>query len=148
MPLGISFSLGRGDTIQASSLRAHNDLLYTSSYNPILYYLFCSSNCSEVAQSCLTLCDPMDCSLPGSSLHGSLQVALSIGSSSSWLLHPCSTLQLYTAFYSVLFCFALSASLFSRTTVCSGLIVYICTLVPKYPRESCFSSKGLGSFYL
>ena len=25
---------------------------------------------SEVAQSCLTLCDPMDCSLPGSSFHG------------------------------------------------------------------------------
>ena len=27
-------------------------------------------NESEVAQSCLTLCDPMDCSLPGSSVHG------------------------------------------------------------------------------
>ena len=27
----------------------------------------------EVAQSCLTLCDPMDCSPPGSSLHGILQ---------------------------------------------------------------------------
>ena len=25
---------------------------------------------SEVAQSCLTLCDPMDCSLPGYSVHG------------------------------------------------------------------------------
>ena len=25
---------------------------------------------SEVAQSCLTLRDPMDCSLPGSSIHG------------------------------------------------------------------------------
>ena len=28
---------------------------------------------SEVAQSCLTLCDPMDCSLPGSSIHGIFQ---------------------------------------------------------------------------
>ena len=28
---------------------------------------------SEVAQSCLTLCDPMDCSLPGSSVHGICQ---------------------------------------------------------------------------
>ena len=28
---------------------------------------------SEVAQSCLTLCDPMDCILPGSSVHGSFQ---------------------------------------------------------------------------
>ena len=28
---------------------------------------------SEIAQSCLTLCDPMDCSLPGSSIHGIFQ---------------------------------------------------------------------------
>ena len=28
---------------------------------------------SEVAQSCLTLCDPMDCSQPGSSIHGIFQ---------------------------------------------------------------------------
>ena len=28
---------------------------------------------SEVAQPCLTLCDPMDCSLPGSSVHGIFQ---------------------------------------------------------------------------
>ena len=28
---------------------------------------------SEAAESCPTLCDPMDCSLPGSSLHGILQ---------------------------------------------------------------------------
>ena len=28
---------------------------------------------SEVAQSCLTLCHPMDCSLPGSSVHGIFQ---------------------------------------------------------------------------
>ena len=29
-----------------------------------------------VAQSCLTLCDPMDCSLPGSSVHGILQARI------------------------------------------------------------------------
>ena len=28
---------------------------------------------SEVTQSCPTLCDPMDCSLPGSSIHGIFQ---------------------------------------------------------------------------
>ena len=28
---------------------------------------------SEIAQSCLTLSDPMDCSLPGSSIHGIFQ---------------------------------------------------------------------------
>ena len=45
---------------------------------------------SEVAQSCLTLCDPMDCSLPGSSTHGIFQarvlewVAISFSRGSSW----------------------------------------------------------------
>ena len=29
-----------------------------------------------VIQSCLTLCDPMDCSLPGSSVHGILQAGI------------------------------------------------------------------------
>ena len=28
---------------------------------------------SELTQSCPTLCDPMDCSLPGSSIHGIFQ---------------------------------------------------------------------------
>ena len=31
---------------------------------------------SEVAQSCPTLCDPMDCSLPGSSIHGIFQARI------------------------------------------------------------------------
>ena len=31
---------------------------------------------SEVAQSCLTLCEPVDCSLPGSSIHGILQARI------------------------------------------------------------------------
>ena len=31
---------------------------------------------SEVAQSCLTLCDPVDCSLLGSSIHGLLQARI------------------------------------------------------------------------
>ena len=29
-----------------------------------------------VAESCLTLCDPMDCNLPGSSVHGILQAGI------------------------------------------------------------------------
>ena len=29
-----------------------------------------------VVQSCLTLCDPMDCSPPGSSVHGILQARI------------------------------------------------------------------------
>ena len=44
----------------------------------------------EVAQSCPTLCHPMDCSLPGSSVHGIFQarilewVAISFSRRSSW----------------------------------------------------------------
>ena len=46
--------------------------------------------CTEVAQSCPTLCDPMDCSPPGSSVHGIFQawilewVAVSFSRGSSW----------------------------------------------------------------
>ena len=45
---------------------------------------------SEVAQSCLTLSDPMDCSPPGSSIHGTLQarvlewVAIAFSNLFSW----------------------------------------------------------------
>ena len=44
--------------------------------NVLSAQLFCKSKIvlneseSEVAQSCPTLCDCMDCSLPGSSIHG------------------------------------------------------------------------------
>ena len=52
-------------------------------------YLFETESESEAAQSCPTLCDPMDCSLPGSSVHGIFQarilewVAISISRGSS-----------------------------------------------------------------
>ena len=36
----------------------------------------CVCVCMLVTQSCLTLCDPMDCSLPGSSVHGILQARI------------------------------------------------------------------------
>ena len=39
-----------------------------------------------VAQSCLTLCNPMDCSLPGSSVHGILQARIL-----EWVAMPFST---------------------------------------------------------
>ena len=45
---------------------------------------------SEVTQSCLTLCDPMDCSLPGSSIQGIFQArvlewgAISFSRRSPW----------------------------------------------------------------
>ena len=38
-----------------------------------------SKSKSEVAQSCPTLCDPMDCSPPGSSIHGILHKSTGVG---------------------------------------------------------------------
>ena len=46
---------------------------------------------SEVAQSCLTLLDPMDCSLPGSLVHGIFQArvleCVAIAFSAIWLFN-------------------------------------------------------------
>ena len=60
------------------------------SYNITLTYLLCESVVKVlVIQSCLTLCNPLDCSSPGSSVHGILQarvlewVALSFSRGSS-----------------------------------------------------------------
>ena len=46
--------------------------------NIIWHHLYVESkeSESEVAQSCLTLFDPVDCSLPGSSIHGILQARI------------------------------------------------------------------------
>ena len=40
------------------------------------WFPFPNSCCSSVTKSCPTLCDPMDCSLPGSSVHGILQARI------------------------------------------------------------------------
>ena len=62
----------------------------------VLYWAHLCMKCSlrkwkkKVVQSCPTLCDPMDCSLLGSSIHGLLQtrilewVAISFSRGSSW----------------------------------------------------------------
>ena len=67
----------------------------------------------EVAQSCRTLCHPMVCSLPGSSVHGIFQarvlewgaIAFSISASSSWHIAPCNFLKcrVIEAFFVIIF---------------------------------------------
>ena len=49
--------------------------IYNSMYMKVWNREICRDrkHISEVTQSCLTLCDPMDCSLPGSSVHGIFQ---------------------------------------------------------------------------
>ena len=58
---------------------------------PLWFFFKCLSEVSEVAQSCLTLCDPMDYSLPACSVHGIFQarvpewyISFSRGSSQPW----------------------------------------------------------------
>ena len=71
--------------------------IFQSVYPPILFFPTCSIICLNskcflvlVAQSCQTLCNPMDCSPPGSSVHWILQariveqVAILFSRGSSW----------------------------------------------------------------
>ena len=58
-------------TLSGHSL--HHDTL--SSLKPV-NFSYTTLLCMLVAQSCLTLCDPRDCSLPGSSVHGILQATI------------------------------------------------------------------------
>ena len=73
---------------------SHRDFIFQmEKFNPFQYGHKTKINTgkwSEVAQLCLTLCNPMDCSLPGSSIHGIFQarilewVAISFSRRSSW----------------------------------------------------------------
>ena len=42
----------------------------------IFSLIMCVCVHANLLQSCLTLCDPMDCSLPGSSVHGAMKLIL------------------------------------------------------------------------
>ena len=48
--------------------------------------------CVLVTQLCLTLCDPVDCSLPGSSVHGILQARIL-----EWVVMPFSSVLIYVS---------------------------------------------------
>ena len=48
----------------------HTDINTPHTYLP---YIYISQSENEVTESCPTLCDVMDCSLPGSSVHGIFQ---------------------------------------------------------------------------
>ena len=50
--------------------RNKRKLIYGSSHQQVTLFF---KSVISVAQSCLTLCDPMDCSLPDSSVHGILK---------------------------------------------------------------------------
>ena len=50
-----------------------SDTVFTVSH---LFTMIRSDQIRSVAQSCLTLSHPMDCSLPGSSVHGTFQARI------------------------------------------------------------------------
>ena len=51
---------------------------------------------SEVAQSCLTLSDPMDCSPPGSSIHGIFRATVLQWGAIAFSLHSSTSIQIIT----------------------------------------------------
>ena len=62
------------DRLQSMGLqRVRHDFSLSVSLSLSFSLYIYRSERSEVAQSCPTLCDPMDCSLPGSSIHVILQ---------------------------------------------------------------------------
>ena len=76
------------------SWKLHATHPFTTSYHPKLSYVatcVCAWVLAKSLQSCLTLCDPMDCCLPTSSVHVILQerilewVAMPSFRGSSWL---------------------------------------------------------------
>ena len=72
----------------------------------MLSYMYMSEGVSEVVQLCLTLCDPVNCSLPGSFLHGILQARLL-----EWVAISFSTICIY---------------MYICVCVCVYICIYIC----------------------
>ena len=62
------------DTTEATKQQQQQQLISRESYGSITNNL--GDYCCSVAQLCPTLCDPMNCSLPGSSVHGILQARI------------------------------------------------------------------------
>ena len=60
----------------AECLTLNNNSILAIYYLLVVVFNFLSCVCVLVSQSCPTLCDPMDCNLPGSSVHGILQVRM------------------------------------------------------------------------
>ena len=54
-------------------LFSKEDIQMANKHEKMLKIAHYSVQFSSVNQSCLTLCDPMGCSLPGSSVHGTFQ---------------------------------------------------------------------------
>ena len=92
---------------------------------------------SEVAQSCLTLSNPMDCSLPGSSIHGIFQARVL-----EWGAIAFSDIAYYILAISKCLYFFINSVLFLYFIIClkikTSLRLYTCytKLLPSYHQAS------------
>ena len=59
-----------------ATLKNHRILVASNSEHLLLQCLHAGMLHAKLLQSCLTLCNPVDCSPPGSSLHGILQARI------------------------------------------------------------------------
>ena len=81
-------SLGQGTRSHMPQLRIHMSKLQIECATTKTWYsqiYMCVCVCAKSLQSCPSLCDTMDCSLPGSSVHGILQARIL-----EWVVMPSS----------------------------------------------------------
>ena len=87
---------------------------------------------SEVTQSCPTLSDPMDCSLPGSSVHGIFQarvlewgaVAFSKSMTTLWILSTFAPICKFTSALLIAYLWVLREFSFSQMWKCTGSLIH------------------------
>ena len=98
----------------------------------LLQYMKVKSQ-SEVAQSCLSLSDPMDCSPPGSPVHGIFQARVL-----EWGAIAFSIVEVTQVFYILLFCFLMtSVTVHKKIFQFSSVVAQSCpTLRPHEPQHA------------
>ena len=74
-------------TVYNFSQRVNRGSSVNSSWN-ICIHIYCINQFSSVAQSCPTLCDPMDCNTPGLAVISSTPGVYSKSCPLSWWCHP------------------------------------------------------------
>ena len=118
---------------------------------------------SEVAQSCLTLSNPMDCSLPGSSIHGIFQArvlewgAIAFSNTSSRSHHNPNSKGLRKVF-SIYFPHRVNSLSFFSFKICSCTLKWSCYFfmlrvlhylaLPRYPHSSASAIKCYDPLHL
>ena len=71
----VAISLSRGSSRFKDRTQVSQTLYLLSHKGTLIANRYLQLPCS-VSQSCATLCDPMNCSLPGSSVHGIFQATI------------------------------------------------------------------------